>query len=249
MKAKDMKTKNAFTLVELSLSLAIISILLIAITMVLLNVARLYTKGVTIKSVNASARSIVDDMRQTAASSTSIDTTNQATYFVNNIDPVSGTATLSGRFCTGTYSYIWNSAQDIAARQKNNANLLNQYSGLPPSTTDVFIKLVKVSDGSGEYCSNLSKQVPFNTDATVLIPHDDESDLAFYDFFVSGTSSSTQTLYSASFVLGTLKGAADASGLIPTNARDCKPPADMDSDFDYCSINKFNFAMMATGRR
>ena len=54
----------------------------------------------------------------------------------------------------------------------------------------------------------------------------------------------SSALYSVSFVLGTVQGGID----ITKSGGFCATPDDYeDANFDYCTINKFNFAALATG--
>ena len=71
-------------------------------------------------------------------------------------------------------------------------------------------------------------------------------DLAIYDlsatFSTSGVSINS-AFYSVSFILGTVQGGIN----IKAAGNFCNPPNGYDSSFDYCAINKFNFAAQATG--
>lgn len=70
--------------------------------------------------------------------------------------------------------------------------------------------------------------------------------LAIYDFTITPPASSValrSAFYSGSFILGTLQGGIN----IKKSGNFCQTPMDYENDFDYCSINKFNFAAQATG--
>jgi len=73
-----------------------------------------------------------------------------------------------------------------------------------------------------------------------------ESDLALYDFRVFPPTVNRVTghvFYSATFVLGTLRGIdITAAGNYCVNISET-----LNTDFAYCSINKFNFAMTTMG--
>ena len=51
------------------------------------------------------------------------------------------------------------------------------------------------------------------------------------------------SFYSVSFILGTVQGGIN----VMSSGNFCKAPEEDDSNFDYCAINKFNFAAQATG--
>lgn len=58
------KNKAGFTLVELSLAIAFLGVLLIAIAVITTNMIAIFQKGVTVKSVNTAGLSIVDDVKR-----------------------------------------------------------------------------------------------------------------------------------------------------------------------------------------
>ncbi len=82
-----------------------------------------------------------------------------------------------------------------------------------------------------------------------LIMTNKDNDLALFDLYVARPSESTSQrnmLYSVSFILGTVRGGVN----IMESGKSCKTPADYENEFenfDYCAINKFNFAMQAGG--
>lgn len=71
--------------------------------------------------------------------------------------------------------------------------------------------------------------------------------LAIYNLFVSGPVESmakNALFYSVSFILGTVQGGAN---IMKSGGFCSTPDGYMDANFDYCAINKFNFAAEATG--
>ena len=80
-----------------------------------------------------------------------------------------------------------------------------------------------------------------------LIMSNSDNDLALFDLYVARPAESTtqkNMLYSVSFILGTVGGGAN----ILEKGKSCKTPTDYENEnFDYCAINKFNFAMQAGG--
>lgn len=85
-----------------------------------------------------------------------------------------------------------------------------------------------------------------------------ENDLALYDlqlFPASVNESTGHAFYSGTFILATLKGGVDiySSGDFCRETNDSGEitrvsGSDLTTDFSYCAINKFNFAMRSTGR-
>ena len=71
--------------------------------------------------------------------------------------------------------------------------------------------------------------------------------LAIYDLYVSTPAESVaknNLFYSVSFILGTIQGGIN----ITKSGNFCATPDDYGiENFDYCAINKFNFAAQAVG--
>jgi hypothetical protein len=88
-------------------------------------------------------------------------------------------------------------------------------------------------------------------------------DLALYDFTIFPATQHYKTLqiyYSGMFILATYRGGVNikSNGEFCEGSDEADGMADVDSDgnseftmndFDYCAINKFNFAARATGEK
>jgi len=114
--------QSGFTLIELLLSLAFVSFILLFVISATLEVMGDYNKGIALKQINQSARSIIADMTTVVRLSTS------------------GTANLSalgsGRACFNGVSYVWNI---------KNATT-NQY------TNGTAVSFARVQDAGGALC-------------------------------------------------------------------------------------------------
>ena len=195
------------------------------------------------------------------------------------------TAPLYGAFCSGTYSYIWNSGY-VLAKDKNKYSI-NGFSYNTDGTTTataVFkyhvigeenprtitdFRLLKILDPSRSVCvakvreggSYTSDSETFGSTfvvgegygrfeepATDLISSVGNNDLAIYDLDIFSTLSENSltgnVFYSGSFILATIAGGVN----IKTSGNFCTTPDEYaGDDFDYCAINKFNFAAQAVG--
>lgn len=187
---------------------------------------------------------------------------------------------ISGVFCTGKYSYIWNSGylDEKGDYRVNGEPLKFTYEDGSSVKTKEDFKLLKIQDDTravckaaaggldGEYRENITddaidiscKNNKNKNDSTEICtmleaePEDilgESSNLALYSLTVGtpamGGSLKTM-LYSASFVLGTIQGGIN----VQTSGNYCATPEEAESDvenFDYCAINKFNFAAQTTG--
>ncbi|MCR5700324.1 MAG: hypothetical protein K6G49_02760 [Candidatus Saccharibacteria bacterium] len=304
------KTKSGFTLIELSLSIAFIAVLSIIVVIMIGNAVSAYHKGLTLNQVNTVGMELVDDMRTTVQNSPGklpIDECSdaysdpseaekcenaKAEGFVHKeryatVKPRGGsesdkmTVPIYGVFCTGEYSYLWNSGYlfngDYTIEGGGNigGGLKLKYKTIEGGTFEKSnFKLYKVQDserlvcklasgyvvgnegtgyGKGTYNTNFANltdnkidisSIASNGEATDLL--EGSSNLRIYDL-TSGIPAengiSNNIFYSVSFILGTVQGGIDVA------AMGCEAPnsGSVLESFDYCAINKFNFAATATG--
>ena len=302
--------KGGFTLVELSLSIVFIAILSLTIVFIINNAIATYRRGLTLNQVNTIGMDLVDDFRVTVQNSSPVTLSKLCTERYkrgcNNDDEKEGASMMivnrrfaqtklgggnntpvSGMFCTGGYSYIWNSGyfmseniadsgmeplsfkyrrkngdDEVIEETKENFRLLKikdekrsvcKYAigknDKESYKRDGIIDMTDVSDMADvPYGDALfDDDVIFNGEAMELLSADEQSaGLALYDLYSSAPATNTLgtvSLYSVSFVLGTVQGGAN----IRAAGDFCKASAEADGNFDYCAINKFNFAAQANG--
>ena len=263
-------SKRGFTMVELSLSIAFIAVLSIAIVLIIANAVSAYHRGLTLNKINTGGRDLVDDIRGAVQNSGSVS-------LVSGEDPrilIHETATIAkkkgngeteeienvpvfGAFCIGSYSYIWKSgyyeADDVTIKDgiKPNLNV-----GSDPLDTDELNKfrLLKIKDDSRKVCENYNADNrSFSFDVVekdddyiteILSYTDSENNLALYDLTVAPPADNGRSsFYQVSFILGTIQGGIN----IQSNGGYCATPNEYNSAFDYCAINKFSFAAQAIG--
>lgn len=115
--------QTGFTIVEVTISMAFISVLIITLLLVGIQLAALYNKGITIRDVNVATRTLIRSMQDDVAASNSIirigyyDSSGATTVLAKakniqqatqyNIDYYED-EDLGGRLCTGTFTYVWN---------------------------------------------------------------------------------------------------------------------------------------------
>ena len=221
----NVKSRKGFTLVELSIAMAFIAILLILVLVVIINITGMHARGRTLRDVNDTGRAIINDMRRTLSDSPPFNPNadNNIVHFpIGNSNPAYKTG---GRFCTGTYTYVWNTFRGSRP---------NRYSD-----NNRPFSVAKVRDPNRELCANLGTGTDQGTvgpasEAVELVSGDE---LVIYDFaaFQIHSRASGQTLYSVSFVLGTRDGID-----ITTNTR-CIQPGELDANINFCAINRFDF--------
>ncbi len=182
-----------------------------------------------------------------------------------------------GAFCTGSDSYIWNSgyftSDNVTFASKTSKTwaklaYLDKNDGktkLYYNNGDYF-RLIKVQDPKHAVCiamvdktgskyEGLSNEADISviengtlkSDVSNLLPNDGGNELVLYDLFVARPAvsiSNDNVFYSVSFILGTIGGGID----IMANGNSCAAPESYASDtYNYCAINKFNFAIQVNG--
>lgn len=182
-----------------------------------------------------------------------------------------------GAFCTGTYSYIWNTGYfespdaNFSAKGGGWAKLKYKNNSGGVETIgygDRPFKLLKVKDTTRAVCIAATVSGSYATpnggipevfdvtgigdgrlveDPEYIISENPTEKLALYELLVMRPALATEDgslFYSGSFILGTVGGGID----IKATGKTCAAPNDYDvENFDYCAINKFNFAVQASG--
>ena len=128
----------------------------------------------------------------------------------------------------------------ISAVRKQNGNVVSDNYENNDIKPDIDVTLQGLIKGGAN--------LVFKDDPEELLSGE-ETGMALYDLSVSvaeQTGLQKNMYYYTSFILGTVQGGinVDASG------ESCAAPASysgLSEDFDYCAINKFNFAALANG--
>ena len=69
MKNNRMGARKGFTIVETMLAMVFVGTLMIAIATLIINVSETYSKEITVKNVNETARNIIDDLKRSISAS------------------------------------------------------------------------------------------------------------------------------------------------------------------------------------
>ncbi len=285
------RKRSGFTLVELSLAMAFLAILLITIAVLVVRITTIYQTGLTIRAISSTGRQLIDDLTRSIAGSPIVSVTTNPTdprfsSFYSTGDPAittsnyffekrgtidSSTASvdgtdgqLAGAFCTGLYTYIWNTA--YALESETFSGFTYEYDANPdPDVEDMrqlpTFRLIRIPDNTRSICTT-QREVGGQIDPSVSkfeAPPDQREyvptellgstmeELALYDFRIFPASSNRVTghiFYSGTFILATIRGGVD---IFTTGDFCTEPVGTLNTDFAYCAINKFNFAMRATG--
>lgn len=134
---------NGFTIIELTLAMTMLSILLIIILMSILNITGTYNKGLTLKRVNQSGRTISTELQANLRKSTPSGSDATATSNIGSYEStLVGTQKVLTRLCTGHDSFVWNVYGDDGIKTSET------YS----DGISEVIGMVKVSDTNGTLC-------------------------------------------------------------------------------------------------
>lgn len=232
------KQDDGFTLIELLLSMAFVSVLLVSIAMLIIQIGNIYNRGLTMKEVNQAGRSIASELQSTISQSPQFDIGgNNYVIQKDNSNNVVGM-----RLCLGRYTYVWNHGKYMDATKFSMSSVPNKYSG----GDSTRFRFIKVNDSNAQYCvASTPGNYPDITksDSKELLGSG-ENNLAMYSFSLFSAddikdSQTGQQLYHIGFLLGT-----DAAAL-SDDTSSCRPPDDLKSDINYCSINEFNIVARA----
>ena len=272
------KSKKGFTILELALAMAFLSFLLLAIGTVTIQLIKVYQKGIAIKDATSASRELIDEFTHSISSSyyrppAETDKTGfkYDVYFEKTLgiefDGDTKEVPVNGAFCTGKYSYIWNtgyalnSDRQVSGGDKGedyyNANVraIYRYTDENGAEQDYNedgqpFRLLRVRDNSKSVCVEHDQDTNIyqgGTEPTEFLPPSESGDLAIYDLTIFKPvyhANTGHTLFSGTFILGTIHGGVD----IMLSGDFCQDkPVNFTTDFTYCSVNKFNFVARATG--
>lgn len=244
---QKLKKQRGFTLVELMLAMAFVSVLLLSITMTAIQAGRMYNRGMVLKTVNQAGRDISDTIRRdflqsNAAKIATADDSDNPVIMIND-----GPDEIGGRFCLGQYSYVWNTAATLDGDKINNSNVAYTTTGGSDRSP---VTLVRVDDRDGQLCQReegkaYESAISAANSTQLLKPIDtDDVVIALHDMSVNKITNSqgAEQLYRVQFTLGT-----SAVDEINTLDGTCKPPNDNDANADFCAINKFDMIVRTNG--
>lgn len=241
MNRRNNKSESGFTIIELLMAMAFISVLLVVITLTIIQIGNIYNKGLTMRAVNQSGTAISADIRQTLSGSQPFDVA--TSFFLQS--PNGGATTnvgdaVGGRLCTGTYSYIWNFGKSSVP--------INVYQN-----GDAKIGFVRVRDNGAQYCANLGNKIDNSdrSDPREFLASDGTA-LAIQSFAITKLANDaaiSQALYRIVFEVGTNDSdALQREQHIDTIDTSCKPPSTDASLQNYCAVNQFDFTAQAGNR-
>ncbi len=235
----DRRTQG-FTLVEMTIAIAFLSVLMMAILTISMSAGKLYIKGDTNKSINQAGRDFADTIRR--------DFLATGVGSITSVPPINGGSAAdpqySGRICVGSVAYLWNTAGLLNVDSPAPGSLITMGASSKP------VKLVRVSRTSQLYCQpNGSGRYP-----TVIDSSDVATELfagtgreyALYDMTIQQIAADGEKgMYRISYTLGTNEPGAterDAAGFVR-----CKTDNAQAANFSYCSVSEFEMLVRVGG--
>lgn len=147
-RVKRCKTSAGFTIIEVSLSLTFIAFIILFLTASMLSIIGTYNKGVWLSQVNQALRQMNADIVDTVKYSAS-----------PKVKMVDGEAT---RLCANGVTYAWNLQSWI-----DKDHPYNKFNG--EGDTNSSLRLVRIQDKSGAYCSDDSRYDLIRRDSGTMV--------------------------------------------------------------------------------
>lgn len=228
MKKNKYSSQSGFTITELSLSMAMLSVLLIIILVSVFHIISVYNKGLTLKRVNQSGRVISHDLQADLRRVTvgSGDVALQGSSLAVRTKQLNGEDVVTA-ICTGYNTYIWNVWGNKYGTPTN--------TGEKYDSSDELITMVKVSDSGGAYCKPPYPQ-PKKVDSKEMLG----DDLAIRQPLYLDTGWSDR-LMTFTFTIST----PDANAVIQDVTG--RSPCEGGSEADFCALNTFVVTTYAKG--
>jgi len=234
-------SQKGFTIIELTLAMAFVSFLLLAIALSVIQVGSIYNRGMMLKEVNQTSRDISNDFTH------SIEARGEINMTTDYVQVSSGGLKLGGRLCLGSVSYIWNYGEAVQrSEQGQSVDITKNWDGKP-------VRIAKVVDPTKKYCAKdavsgalVTKNIATADKAqTNELLREGDRTLELYQLEVisplSAYDAATgQRLYTILYTIGS--GKYDA---LVADRTACKGPTEPGSDLQYCTVEQFSVVVRA----
>lgn len=146
----DRRNKDGFTLIELMFAMAFVAFLMVFIVTSIVQIMRIYNKGLAIRDINQSGRQLAEDMTRSLRYS-------NAVQFSKN-----GYQAANQRICANGVTYAWNieTAPGVFTTT-------NKYTA--PDTA-AQINFIRVDDKGGLLCNTPAPSIPKAQSRDLLSP-------------------------------------------------------------------------------
>ncbi len=153
-----LKNQQGFTIIELTLSMAMLSVLMIIIILSAMNITGTYNKGITLKRVNQSGRAISTELQSDLRRSAIGDGVTKVVNIGYRERIIDGQTYRTG-VCIGKNSYIWSLYLDGGGVVEEKF------------TNDQTISMIKISD-PGMCVKDPDYKVPNKSNSSILLGDD-----------------------------------------------------------------------------
>lgn len=230
---------RGFTIIELTLAMTFVAMLLIAVATLSIQLTNQYSRGLTLKEIAQAGTEASNDIRRTI-SQAQIQGTGIQTV------PIDGGGTV---LCTGTYSYVANSSENLASPDSPETVKLG--AGKLPA------RLAKVRDLGGNLCATreLDDNKEYMTNdvsellssgSRLLVVHaldvspsgvrfDEDPDGKPTGEF-AGEYKQGRGIFNVRL---TIRTGVDSEFI--TGNESCRPPSEQESNLEFCAIDTFRF--------
>lgn len=244
----NLKYKKGFTLIELMLSLTFVATLLLAMALTIIQIGANYNRGITIKEVNQSGRSLSEDMRFTISSSPGIGDGVVNYSYDGKLE--------QGRLCLGGYSYIWNYGQSLTLAEEGTP-LYDRLAKIETRNANNLlvssnVRLVKVADATSKYCLRgetggfLNNRITESERGVDLLASGDRK-LSVYKFEVEAPTLLADTMSSKAIYKASISIGAGDAAFVHRSLDRCNMPGEGESDLVYCTIQNFKITVVGGG--
>lgn len=227
------KRTAGFTIVELSIAIAFLGILMMAIVTLSMTAGKLYVKGNTNKAINQAGRDIADTIRRDFLAAGADKIIHPTDIVVSGVP----TAT-SGRICVGQVAYLWNSADMLNATS-------TQASGKRITIGGTAIKFVRITgNGVSTYCTLGAVVYPATPTATELLGGSGVEYALHTVSFTQLAQNNRKGVYHVAYQIGTndLGTTQTVGGYVS-----CRPNDSVLANFNYCSVASFDTLVRVGG--
>ena len=131
--------QSGFTLIEVSTALIFVGFIIFILAATTVNIVRSYNKGIWLAQINQAGQQMNSDIGDKARYS-----------------PAATVKPDKHRMCINGVSYLWNTQQDID-KNKQGDNVYSDGAWTP-------IRLARIDDPKGEYCTDLTKRPKLPSD-------------------------------------------------------------------------------------
>lgn len=236
-----LRAQAGFTLIELTIAVAFLAILLMAILTLSLSAGKLYIKGDTNKTINQAARDFGDVVRRDfLATGVGLISPEIIVDVGTPSQPLQ-----SGRLCLGMVTYLWNTAGIL-----NSDTAIASTARVTLGSANEPIKFVRIVRPQQTYCDrNIAGNYPMNipsTETATEMFSGTGRDYALHSMRIAPVSvQGDRALYRMFYTLGTNE--PDTTEMDDGGYIRCKTNDNVAANFDYCSVSDFDMVVRIGG--